>query len=84
MMHYGGYKCQKGFVYQVFAIYDTDLSGEINFKEFVKMMTLKPCENDKPEDIERVQSISFRSSTRSILSRKATYRNQTSRRWLRT
>lgn len=48
MMQYGGYKCQKGFVYQVFAIYDTDLSGEINFKEFVKMMTLKPCENDKP------------------------------------
>lgn len=54
MMQYGDYHCKRNFVYQIIAIFDLDFSGEINFKEFVKMMTKKPCENDKEEDIERV------------------------------
>lgn len=59
MMQYGGYHCKRNFVYQIIAIYDADLSGEINFREFVKMMTKKPCENDKNEDIERVLPFSI-------------------------
>lgn len=54
MMQYGGYHCKRNFVYQIIAIFDLDFSGEINFKEFVKMMTKKPCENDKDEEIGRV------------------------------
>lgn len=51
MMQHGGYHCKRNFVYQVIANYDTDLSGEISFREFVKMMTKRPCENDQNEEI---------------------------------
>jgi Ca2+-binding EF-hand superfamily protein len=34
--------------------FDADDGGEISFKEFVKLMTQKPCENDTVEDIERI------------------------------
>jgi len=36
------------------ADFDTDESGIIEFREFVKMMTIKPCEEDTLEDIEKV------------------------------
>ncbi len=54
MMQFGGYNPKKNFVYQMMSEYDTDESGEINFKEFVKMMTFKPCLNDTTEDIRKV------------------------------
>jgi Ca2+-binding EF-hand superfamily protein len=34
--------------------FDTDESGIIEFREFVKMMTIKPCEEDTADDIEKV------------------------------
>jgi Ca2+-binding EF-hand superfamily protein len=34
--------------------FDTDESGIIEFKEFVKMMTMKPCTEDTVEDIANV------------------------------
>lgn len=40
---YGGYKPGRAFVYVAMAVFDTDDGGEINFKEFVKLMTQKPC-----------------------------------------
>lgn len=36
------------------ALYDTDESGNIDFREFVKMIHEKPYEKDKTEDITRV------------------------------
>ena len=36
------------------SVFDTDDGGEISFKEFVKLMTQKPCESDTVEDIERI------------------------------
>jgi Ca2+-binding EF-hand superfamily protein len=34
--------------------FDTDESGIIEFKEFVKMMTMNPSESDTHEDINHV------------------------------
>ena len=34
--------------------FDTDESGIIEFREFIKMMTVKPCELDTENDIEKV------------------------------
>ena len=34
--------------------FDTDESGIIEFREFVKMMTIKPCEDDTKDDIEKI------------------------------
>ncbi len=36
------------------SVFDADDGGEISFKEFVKLMTQKPSENDSIEDIERI------------------------------
>jgi Ca2+-binding EF-hand superfamily protein len=43
---YGGYKPGRPFVYVAMSVFDADDGGEITFKEFVKIMTQKPCEND--------------------------------------
>ena len=43
---YGGYKPGRYFVYGVMSKFDADDGGEISFKEFVKMLTVKPCEED--------------------------------------
>jgi Ca2+-binding EF-hand superfamily protein len=51
---YGGYKPGRAFVYVAMSKFDADDGGEITFKEFVKMMTIKPCEEDTEEDIERI------------------------------
>ncbi len=53
---HGGYKPGRSFVYVAMAVFDTDDGGEISFKEFVKLMTQKPCEQDTNEDIERIFS----------------------------
>lgn len=36
------------------SVFDADDGGEITFKEFVKLMTQKPCTSDTEEDIERI------------------------------
>lgn len=51
---YGGYKPGRAFVYVAMSVFDADDGGEISFKEFVRVMTHKPCENDTVEDIERI------------------------------
>ena len=37
-----------------FELLDADDGGEITFKEFVKLMTQRPCQSDTEEDIERI------------------------------
>jgi centrin-1 len=34
--------------------FDTDESGIIEFKEFVGMMTMKPCKDDTEDDIRNI------------------------------
>lgn len=51
---YGGYKPGRAFVYVAMCKFDADDGGQISFKEFVNMMTVKPCEEDTEEDIERI------------------------------
>lgn len=34
--------------------FDTDESGIIEFREFIKMMTIKPCEQDTADDIDKI------------------------------
>jgi Ca2+-binding EF-hand superfamily protein len=36
------------------SVFDADDGGEITFKEFVKLMTQRPCQSDTEEDIERI------------------------------
>ena len=50
MEKYGGYKPKRQIVYSIFSEFDKDSSGEIEFREFLSMMTSKPCEKDTPED----------------------------------
>jgi Ca2+-binding EF-hand superfamily protein len=54
LSQYGGYHASRKFVYQAIALFDRDGSGEISFREFVEMMTQKPCMKDTVDDIERV------------------------------
>lgn len=49
-----GYNPKKQMIYQLVSDLDFDESGGVDFQEFVKMMTTKPCEKDTDEDIERV------------------------------
>ncbi len=51
---YGGYKPGRPFVYVAMSVFDADDGGEITFKEFVKLMTQKPCESDTVQDIQRI------------------------------
>lgn len=53
---YGGYKPPRSFVYVAMSVFDADDGGEISFKEFVKLMTTHPCDNDTEDDIERIFS----------------------------
>ncbi len=36
------------------SVFDTDNGGEIDFKEFLKLMTTKPYEKDTEDDLMRV------------------------------
>jgi Ca2+-binding EF-hand superfamily protein len=51
---FGGYKPGRPFVYVAMSVFDADDGGEITFKEFVKLMTYRPCESDTEDDIERI------------------------------
>lgn len=48
---FGGYKPGRPFVYVAMSVFDADDGGEITFKEFVKLMTYRPCETDTEDDI---------------------------------
>ena len=47
MSKYNGYHPKRNYIYQTMALYDTDESGNIDFREFVKMTHEKPYEKDK-------------------------------------
>jgi Ca2+-binding protein (EF-Hand superfamily) len=49
-----GYNVKKQTIYQLLSDLDVDESGYIDFYEFVKLMTMKPGENDTVEDITKV------------------------------
>ena len=51
---YGGYKPGRPFVYVAMSVFDADDGGQITFKEFVKLMTVRPCDADTEEDISRI------------------------------
>lgn len=53
---YGGYKPPRSHVYVAMSVFDTDDGGEISFKEFVRLMSTHPCENDTEDDIDRIFS----------------------------
>ena len=74
LRQYGGYEASRQFVYQAIALFDEDGSGEISFKEFVEMMTKKPCMSDQVDEIERVVVELFRCSTRLMRMGKDTFR----------
>lgn len=41
-------------IYQMIADLDKDGSGQIDFEEFLTMMTVRPTENESREDINKV------------------------------
>ena len=43
IMDHSGYNPGRAFVYVAMSVFDVDDGGEISFKEFVKLMTQKPC-----------------------------------------
>ncbi len=43
---YGGYNPPRSFVYVAMSNFDADEGGEISFKQFVKLMTTHPCDQD--------------------------------------
>ena len=53
LANYGGYKAKRKEIYKIIACWDIDLSGDISFKEFVRMMTEKLCERETQADIEK-------------------------------
>jgi len=51
---YGSYCPNKQMVFHILSEFDEDLNGEIQFDEFVKMLTMKPCEKDTEVDIRTI------------------------------
>ena len=65
-----GYHPKRAIVYQIISDLDSDESGGIGFREFLKIMTdqNRPCDDDTEEDYERVFSY-FDSDQKGYLSR---------------
>lgn len=51
---FGGYNPGRRFVYIAMSVFDSDDGGEIDFREFIKLMTMKPYEKDTEDDLMRV------------------------------
>ena len=53
-----GYHPKKHLIYQIISDIDSDESGGIDFREFLKIMTdqMRPCDEDTEDDYERVFS----------------------------
>ena len=54
MSKYAGYHPKRNRIYQTMAVYDKDESGNIDFREFLRMIFEKPYERDTSEDLKRV------------------------------
>ncbi|CAK88399.1 unnamed protein product (macronuclear) [Paramecium tetraurelia] len=50
----GKYQPKKQIIYQMIADFDQDQSGIIEFREFVRMMSMHPGEKDTDEDFENI------------------------------
>ena len=49
-----GIEAKNPAIYQMIADLDKDGSGQIDFEEFLAMMTIKPTDNESREDIHKV------------------------------
>lgn len=54
MSKYNGYHPKRNYIYQTIALFDKDESGNIDFREFLRMIHEKPYEKDTKEDMQRV------------------------------
>jgi centrin-1 len=54
LKEYGKYIASIELVYQICYDFDKDMNGKIDFKEFMDMMKMRPCESDSKEDIQKV------------------------------
>ena len=54
MSKYNGYHPKRNHIYETMALYDKDESGNIDFREFLRMVFEKPYERNSSEDIKRV------------------------------
>lgn len=54
MSKHNGYHPKRNRIYQTMALYDRDESGNIDFREFLKMVFEKPYQRDTSEDLKKV------------------------------
>ncbi len=54
MSKYNGYHPKRNRIYQTMSLYDRDESGNIDFREFLRMIFERPYERDTSEDLKRV------------------------------
>jgi Ca2+-binding EF-hand superfamily protein len=53
-MHEQGFKAKQNTIYQMISDVDTDGSGNVNFEEFLELMTTRIADRDTKEDIAKV------------------------------
>lgn len=53
LKEFGKYNASIELVYQIYADFDNDMNGKIDFEEFVQMMKMLPCSQDTEDDIEK-------------------------------
>ncbi|KAL4511617.1 hypothetical protein ABPG72_012462 [Tetrahymena utriculariae] len=54
MKKFGNYNPSLQLVYEIISNFDNNLDGKIDFEEFVRMMRMKPCQQDSVEDIQHI------------------------------
>ena len=54
MSKYKGYHPKRNYIYATMSVYDRDESGNIDFREFVRMISEKPYEKDTTQSIKQV------------------------------
>lgn len=54
MSKYNGYHPKRNYIYKIIAMFDKDESGNIDFREFMRMVHEKPYEKDTTDDFKRV------------------------------
>ncbi|EAR94400.1 EF hand protein (macronuclear) [Tetrahymena thermophila SB210] len=54
MKKYGNYNASLQLVYEIQSNFDNNLDGKIDFEEFVRMMRMKPCQQDSAEDVKHI------------------------------
>lgn len=54
MKKFGNYSAGLQLIYEIQSNFDNNLDGKIDFDEFVRMMKMKPCQQDSAEDIKNI------------------------------